>query len=162
MEEHFCKLLTQSEKICWKCEIILNIDILVSTHKNYGSNGGKTKPYPHHDSFSLLRVSAEFGYKLCKLAVLAAGQRPPMKLMSLKGDEAKLYFEFDQWDVLRFRTGKPEEDHRESILFTKDPVKSLGTIPSSGSQTLRLAGAPLLPTPIGSCFVYSIILWYSA
>jgi hypothetical protein len=32
-----------------------------------------------------------------------------------------------------------------------------GGIPSSGSQTLRLAGAPLLPAPIGSCFVYSII-----
>jgi hypothetical protein len=116
MEEHFLKLRTQSEKVYWKCENILNIDILVSTHKDYGSNGGKTKPYPHHDSFLLLQVSANFGCKLCKLAVLAAGQHSLMKLMSLKGDEAKLCFEFDQWDVLRFKTGKHERDPRDSIL----------------------------------------------
>lgn len=101
-----------------KCENILNINILVSTHKDYGSNGGRSKPFPHYENFSALEASANLGCKLCRLGVSALKRHPPVDIRVLVGDEAKLYFEFAPDDLVYFTTAGYEICFFKPALFT--------------------------------------------
>jgi len=94
---------------CDQCQNILNLDVLLSTHEKYDSNGGKTRPHPHHDSFAALSRAAEQGCEICTMVSSNIEHRNIGKLKHLTGHGSNLFFKFVSLDLLRFSTGHEEE-----------------------------------------------------
>jgi hypothetical protein len=87
------------------CENVLNLDILLSTHPNYQGNGGESRPYPHHESFSAIEQSAKDGCELCQIVSSPSIRDLFGQCRSATGEDAQMYFEFDVEDLVYFRNG---------------------------------------------------------
>ena len=105
---------------CSECQNILNLDILLRTHKDHEANGGEAKPYPYDEGFKTLEQSAKTGFELCKLVCSVPSCKELDKLRAVTGAEAKLFFEFGGNDVVHFRTLDENSLQTNTAFFWRD------------------------------------------
>jgi len=91
---------------CDKCQSILDLDILLSTHDNSKSNGGKARARPHHDTFLAMETAAGEGCEICRMVCSNATGKEVEELKSLTSPDARIYFKFVSPDLLKFCTAR--------------------------------------------------------
>jgi hypothetical protein len=83
---------------CDKCQNIVNLDILLSTHDRYGPNNRKYRPYPHHENYAAFEIAAAAGCDICKLVWSASTS----KIFASRYPSTPIYFRFTILDLLKF------------------------------------------------------------
>jgi hypothetical protein len=91
---------------CDKCQSILDLDILLSTHENHKSNGGKARDYPHHENFLAMETAAGECCEIRRMVCSNTTGKNVEELKSLTGPEAQMYFTFVSLDLLKFCTAR--------------------------------------------------------
>ena len=94
---------------CNKCQSILDLDILLSTHEKHKSNEGKARAHPHHDNFLAMETAAEEGCEICRMVCSNVNREKVEEIKSLTGPEAQIYFKLVSLDLLKFCTSRDGE-----------------------------------------------------
>jgi hypothetical protein len=89
---------------CIKCQDILDLDILLSTHSNHPGNDGQPQPREHYESFAAMQESATAGCELCRLACSVPSGSYLAELRSLPPGESAISWEFAAHDILHFES----------------------------------------------------------
>lgn len=95
---------------CDRCQDILNLDILLSTLRNFEPGGPKDESRPHHKNFADLVASAEAGCPICNL-VCAHPHSSLYSHCSLL-ENGQIYFLLNNHDLLVFQFDISHEPER--------------------------------------------------